>query len=159
MMDTQSSGNNRMPYRRRSPGLPAASTFARVAAALDAFCAGEQVPPSVAWRLRVALDELVANIVSHGAPGGRLPAVDLALRRDGDHVEIVLADDGPAFDPVASPDPDLTLPLEARQPGGLGIALVKALVDEVRYERREGNVVTLRVRIDPADSATDPGTA
>jgi serine/threonine-protein kinase RsbW len=157
MMDAESN-EIRMPQspRPRSPGSPAASTVARIAAALDAFCATEQVPPAVAWRLRVALDELLANIVSHGAAGGRQPAVDVALRREGDAVELVLTDDGPAFDPLAGPAPDLTLPLEARQPGGLGIALVKALMDEVRYERRGGNVVTLRARFDTAH-ASEPG--
>jgi serine/threonine-protein kinase RsbW len=154
MMDAESKGDW-MPQRRRPAGSPEAATFTRVAAALDAFCAAEGVPPSVAWRLRVALDEVLANVLSHGGTGGRLPTLEVSLRRDADRVEIVVTDDGPAFDPLASPAPDVTLPLEARQPGGLGIALVRALIDEVHYERRDGNVLTLRARLGAAPA--EPG--
>jgi anti-sigma regulatory factor (Ser/Thr protein kinase) len=72
------------------------------------------------------------------------------FHREGPLVEVTVADDGPAFDPLARPDPVVTEPLERRQPGGLGIALVKALMDEVRYERTTRNVLTMRKRIEPA---------
>jgi anti-sigma regulatory factor (Ser/Thr protein kinase) len=126
----------------------------QVADALDAFCAAERVPDDVGWRLRVALDEIVANIVAHGA-GALQAGLDVWFDRQGPIVEITVADDGPAFDPLSRPEPDLSLPLESRQPGGLGIALVKALMDEVRYERTTRNVLTLRKRI----PAPPPGGA
>lgn len=132
------------PYRSLS-----AAAVTRVAGALDAFCATERLPPDVAWRLRVALDEIVGNITTHGAVAGRPPAIEVTFRRDGTRVQVTIADDGPAFDPLARVDPDVTLPLEARQPGGLGIALVKSLMDDVRYERTERNVLTLVKRIGP----------
>jgi serine/threonine-protein kinase RsbW len=86
------------------------------------------------WPLRVALDEIVSNIVIHGGVA-RPPRIDVGFRRVDDGVEVTITDDGPPFDPMARPEPDVTLPIEARQPGGLGIALVKSLVDRVRYER------------------------
>lgn len=122
--------------------------------ALDAFCDAEGLPADVAWRLRVALDEIVANIVAYGttspraAGGDGAPALDVWFRRDGPLVELTVADDGPAFDPLGRPDPVVTLPLEQRQPGGLGIALVKAMMDDVRYERTTRNVLTMRKRMD-----------
>jgi serine/threonine-protein kinase RsbW len=119
-----------------------------VAEALDAFCLAEQVPPDVRWRLQVALDEVVANVVSHGAPADGAGALDVWFRRDGSIVEITVADDGPAFNPLERPARDLGRPLEAIQPGGLGIVLVRALMDEVRYERDGRNRLTLRKRID-----------
>ncbi len=135
-----------MPHARRAP--PSTAALARFAGALDAFCAAEGLPADVAWRLRVAVDEVVANILSHGGSLAGPPEIEVAFRRDGADVLVVVSDDGPAFDPLARPDPDVTLPLDARQPGGLGIALVKSLMDEVTYERTTRNVLTLRKRID-----------
>lgn len=125
----------------------------QVAAALDAFCEHERLPQEVAWRLRVALDEIVANVVSYGAPAGGGAGLDVWFRREGPLVEVTVADDGPPFNPLDRPAPDVTSPLEARQPGGLGIALVRALMDDVGYERTSRNILTLKKRIDghPAD--------
>ncbi len=117
---------------------------------MDGFCAAERLPAHVAWRLRVAIDEIVANIVAYGSPGVQSAALDVWFRRVGDMVEITVEDDGPAFDPLARADPDVSLPLESRQPGGLGITLVKSLMDDVRYERTSRNVLTIRKRIDSA---------
>jgi serine/threonine-protein kinase RsbW len=123
----------------------------RVAEALDAFCADEQLPQEVAWRLRVALDEVVANVVAYGRPPtSDAGTLDVWFRRDGPVVEITVADDGPPFDPLERPAPDVTLPLEARQPGGLGIALVKSLMDDVSYRRTTRNVLTIRKNIGTA---------
>ncbi len=143
-----------MPEPRRAP--PSAAAVLRATGALDEFCAAERLPADVVWRLRVALDEILANIVSYGHTAGRALDIQVTFRRDGGQVHITVADDGPAFDPLARPDPDVTLSLEARQPGGLGIVLVKSLMDDVRYERTTRNVLTLTKRIgadgDPGDS-------
>lgn len=119
---------------------------AEVVEVLDAFCAAERVPDEVAWRLRVALDEIVANIVTHGQPSSqaRELGMDLWFRVEPGAVEITVADDGPAFNPLLQPEPDLTLPLRARQPGGVGITLVKSLMDRVDYEWTDRNVLTIR---------------
>ena len=128
----------------KRPGTsPSAAAVARVAGAFDAFCGAERIPADVAWRLRLAIDEIVANIASHGAKVGVPPAIDVTFHREGSRVHVMIADDGPAFDPLVRPDPDTALPLEAREPGGLGIALVKSLMDEVRNERTTRNVLTL----------------
>ena len=136
-----------MPAGRHAHFAAAAASVRQVADALDTFCAGERLPREASWQLQVALDEIVANLVNHAAGGGRTPGFDVWFRRDGDAVEITVADDGPAFDPLARPDPDVTAPLEARQPGGLGIMLVKSLMDDVRYERTTRNLLTIRKRI------------
>jgi serine/threonine-protein kinase RsbW len=145
-----------MPAGRHTHVSPAAPAVGQVAGALDAFCAAERLPEHLAWRLRVVLDEIVANIVAYGARGAA-PGLDVWFRREGDLVEVTVADDGPAFDPLARPDPDVTLPLEARQPGGLGIALVKSLMDEVCYERTTRNVLTIRKRIDAGPAGGGAG--
>jgi serine/threonine-protein kinase RsbW len=149
MMDARN--RRSMPDPSRAHVAAVASAASEIAGALDAFCASERLPDETAWRLRVVLDEIVANILSYAGAGR---TIDVSFRRDGDGVEIVVADDGPGFNPLTYPEPDVTSPLETRRPGGVGIALVKSLMDSVRYERRAGNVLTLFKRIE----STAPGS-
>jgi serine/threonine-protein kinase RsbW len=152
-----------MPAGRHTHAVIGSPALRRVTETLDAFCREERVPADVAWRLRVALDEIVANIVAYGAGGVPEAAIDVWFQRSADAVEVTIADDGPPFDPLARPSPDTTLPLEARQPGGLGIALVRSLMDEVRYARTSRNVLTIRKHIDAypnvGGAATDADSA
>ena len=146
-----------MPHPDRTRPPAASAIPAGIAHAFDAFCAAERVPDDVAWRIRVVLDELVSNILAHGTSGGAVPTIDVTFRRDAASVSAVIADDGPPFNPLARPDPSLTLPLDARTPGGLGIVLVKTLMDVVTYERTTQNVVTVSKSIGPPDSPDGPG--
>ena len=145
-----------MPAGRHARFDADAAAVRDAAAALDAFSASEGLPRETVWPLQVSLDEIVANIVSHAAVGRTVAGFDVWFRRDGESIEIVVADDGPPFDPLARASPDVTAPLEARQPGGLGIMLVKSLMDDVRYERTTRNVLTIRKRINSGDA---PGGA
>jgi serine/threonine-protein kinase RsbW len=111
--------------------------------ALEAFCAAESLPRGVAWRLQVAVDEVLSNILRHG--GGT--AIEISFRREANIAEITVEDDGAPFDPANWPAPDVQSSLEARRPGGLGIALVKGLIEDIDYRRGERNVLTLRTRI------------
>ena len=119
----------------------------QIADALDAFCRDARVPEDIAWRLRVAVDEIVANVVAYAAAGPTPPDIDVEFCREADRVEITIADTGVPFDPLRSPAPDTTAPLAKRQPGGLGIMLVKSLMDEVLYTHTTRDVVTLRKRL------------
>ncbi|MDQ3421306.1 MAG: ATP-binding protein [Acidobacteriota bacterium] len=151
-MDRQFAGRHAQIEHQRA-------ATAQVVEALDAFCNAEQIPDEVAWRLRVVLDEIVANIVTHGraAAAGSQPAMDVWFRAESDAVEVTVADNGPAFNLLLHPEPDTSLPLESRQPGGLGITLIKSLMDEVRYERTDRNILTIRKGLRPA-AATHHGT-
>jgi anti-sigma regulatory factor (Ser/Thr protein kinase) len=105
--------------------------------AVEHWCQEAGIPAPVRRRLLTALDEVLSNVVRHGdrgAPG----TIGVALAAEAGIVLVGVTDDGPAFDPLAMPAPDTSAPLEARKVGGLGIALVRALADDVRYERRGG---------------------
>lgn len=96
-------------------------------------------------RLELAVEEWVVNLCRHAYPGGEGP-IDVAVLEGRDNLTVEIADYGPPFDPTASPEPDVNAPLAEREPGGLGLLLMRRMTDEVRY-RRDGprNVVTLRV--------------
>lgn len=92
--------------------------------------------------LHLVLDELVINIVRHGYGETNDGTIQVRLERSGDTLTVVLKDGAPAFDPTRVPEPDLDQPLELRPVGGLGIHIVRSLVDAMTY-RREGNANVL----------------
>lgn len=102
------------------------------------------LPMGAAAKLGLMLDELLTNVAMHGYgnQGGPVSVqVDLLAP---DSVQVVLRDQGPAFDPTGMPEPDLELALEDRKVGGLGVHFVRRLAQRFSY-RRDGdcNEVTL----------------
>ncbi len=92
-------------------------------------------------RLELAVEEALVNVFHYAYAGQNHPGV----AEEGLTVEII--DEGPPFDPLARPDPDTTLELDQRQPGGLGIFMIQKLTDEVRYRRDNSqNVLMIRMR-------------
>lgn len=117
-------------------------------AAFAGFAEAHALPVGVRRTMNVALDELLANELSYGTAGRHAGSVTLAMELDQDCVTITLSSDGPPFDPFGQAVPDTTLPVNERPVGGLGLHLVRELMDEVRYERRNGqNVVVLVKRL------------
>ncbi len=132
------------PSETRRVSVPGTDAGIRtVLDTLGAFLAEHGLSKAVSWPVEVSLDEVLANVVRHGLEGrGATATVDVELRfdpRDDPAVcEVVVIDDGPPFDPLAAPAPDTSLGVEDRPIGGLGIALVRKLMDEVDYQRRDG---------------------
>jgi len=91
-----------------------------------------------------AVDEAASNIILHGyehEPG----IIEIDVLREKDALVVHLRDEAPPFDPTKSPMPDVTLPLEERPLGGMGIYFMRKLMDEVRHRSRPkgGNELTL----------------
>lgn len=97
----------------------------------------QRVPPAIAAQLMIVFDEVISNVFSYGSDG-REPAVCVQIDVRENSVVAVIADDGDAFDPLSQPEPDTTLSVEDRALGGLGIHIVRKLMDEVVYSRNEG---------------------
>jgi len=107
---------------------------------LDTFAAENGLARDFVWPFQVALDELLSNLVRHGGLAAAAPArVEVYLRLAGGSLEMVVEDDAPAFNPLLAPTPDTTSRLEERAPGGLGIALVRQLMDVMEYTRTGGH--------------------
>ena len=106
-------------------------------------------PLKAQMQLDVAVEELFVNIASYAyAPGTGPAALRVDVAEEGRVVAVTFVDQGVPYDPLAKPDPDITLSAEERQPGGLGIFMVKRSMDDMAY-RREGdsNVLTIRKRL------------
>jgi len=110
-------------------------------------------PARLAEDLELAVDELIMNIIEHGYRG-QPGEIDIQIKRQGAEIIVVIRDQAPPFDPTRLPIPDLSLPLEQRPIGGLGIFLARRQVDTMIYHRtRRGvNKLVLVKKIPPAHS-------
>ena len=94
---------------------------------------------------------MLVNIISYGYPDGEEHLIDLHVVAGEDELVITLSDDGIPFDPFNREEPDTGLSVEERPIGGLGVHLVKNLMDNCHYERRgEHNVVQLSKSFTPS---------
>jgi len=131
---------------------------AKANAAFAEFAEAHALPGPVRRSVHVALDELLTNTVAHGFAGrtGGEVSVEVELRTD--QVSVTLTDDGTPFDPFGRAAPDTALSVEQRRIGGLGIHLVRRMMDEVSYHRRaDRNVVVLAKRLTAGMSAGHRG--
>ena len=98
--------------------------------------------------LNLALEEAVVNVMTYAYPKGTLGTVQIDAEANDQRLKLVITDQGSPFDPTAKEDADITLSVEDRPIGGLGIFLVRQLMDSINYERVNGsNVLTLRKKL------------
>ena len=117
---------------------------ARVGAAFAEFAGAQALPVSIRRNIHVALDELLTNTIRHGFAGRQGGAVTIEAEVRPDRVCVTLTDDGTPFNPLGLAAPDTALPAEERPQGGLGVHLVRGLMDEVSYQRRnDRNVIVV----------------
>ncbi|MGQ9548452.1 MAG: ATP-binding protein [Roseiflexus sp.] len=104
-----------------------------------------------AWQVELAVDEAATNIIQHGYDPDRPGIIELTWRIEGNSLVITLRDYGRRFNPDDVPPPDVSSPLEERQPGGLGLYLMNRLMDQVRFDfdDNNGNLLTMMKRIQP----------
>jgi len=111
---------------------------------VEEFGEKNYLPPETIFDISLSLDELVTNIVSYGFKQGEKSKISIEIAITEDEVAIELIDNGIEFDPTKSVDPDITLPIEERKIGGLGIFFVKQKMDDILYERKNNqNVIKL----------------
>ena len=111
----------------------------------------QEVPQLSAFvdeQLNLAIEEAVVNVMTYAYPEGTKGYVDISAHSDNSGLTFVISDSGKPFDPTTKGDVDTTLPAEERSIGGLGIHLVKQLMDNIQYEYKDGhNVLTLKKKI------------
>jgi len=119
---------------------------ARVIDRVETFCAEEDIVPQQCLRFGLALDELITNILSYGLVGRDDGVITLTVEHRDGALQAELADNGPEFDPFASEIHAPSGPVEDREVGGLGIALIRAVMDRLDY-RREGGFNRLKMEM------------
>ena len=121
----------------------------KVLAFVDGILESLDCPMKTQMQIDVAVEELYVNIASYAyAPAAGPVTIRVDVAPDRHTVEITFIDSGVPYDPLQKPDPDVTLPSEERQIGGLGIFMVKKSMDDMRYSYVDGqNRLTISKRI------------
>ena len=104
--------------------------------------------PDIVFNLNLVLEEAVVNVINYAYPKEEHQYIYLSATMKDESIVLVLTDTGKEFDPTAAPEADITLSADERQIGGLGIFLIRQIMNEVKYERIEGkNVLTLEKKL------------
>ena len=107
-----------------------------------------EVPSRTLYAVNLALDEIVTNVVLYGFENAEGQEVLIHIFTADGELDASVTDGGREFNPVTVPLPNLSATLAERDIGGLGIHLVRSLMDHVTYERVDGrNILTMRKRI------------
>ena len=104
--------------------------------------------PDVVFNVNLVLEEAIVNVINYAYPKEKHESIYLSAQLHEGSIVFVLTDTGMQFDPTKAPEADITLSLEDRPIGGLGIFLIRQIMNEVSYERIDGkNVLTLSKKL------------
>jgi anti-sigma regulatory factor (Ser/Thr protein kinase) len=110
---------------------------------VSACAKGQDFDQKKIQEIELAVEEALVNIFNYAYPDGP-GEVEVNCRADQDHFAIEIIDSGIPFNMTSLPDPDLAADVDERRIGGLGIFLIKRVVDEVKYCREAGrNILSL----------------
>ncbi len=130
------------------------SEISRLTKEFNNFAKNNNVPKGISGKINLVFDELINNIVSYAYTDDDEHHIEIKVELSSDRLTISVIDDGVPFNPFQLKSPDTSLALEDREIGGLGIHLVKNVMDKVVYNRGiNKNVVTLVKHLD-ANSKT-----
>ncbi|OGV42469.1 MAG: hypothetical protein A2X46_11375 [Lentisphaerae bacterium GWF2_57_35] len=118
-----------------------------LAASVNQFTEEHHVAPDQAYKLSLALEEMVSNVIKYGFDDADEHDINVAVALETDLIHLRIEDDGHEFNPLTLPAPDTEKPIAEREIGGLGIHLVKNMCDDIRYTRIEGrNILEIYIR-------------
>ena len=112
-----------------------AQEISRVAEFMEGVCDELQLDMHLTMKLQLAIEEMVVNVISYAYPEGTSAEITLTAESDDRELAFVLSDTGKPFDPTAKDDPDLDVDPMDREQGGMGILIVKNIMNEVSYQR------------------------
>ncbi len=121
--------------------------LSHIIAAVEDMAERENWPPELVFRVQLAIEEVVLNVMDYGYDDG-IHEFDVIITSEADFLTIEVVDSGRPFDPLHDATiPDLEASVEERKVGGLGIHLVRTMMDQVNYRRDQGrNHLTLVAR-------------
>ena len=125
----------------------------RVNSLFESFATQHDISGRLRYHLLVSIEEILTNIIKYGFDEEGVHPIHITFRRVEEQIEMEFEDRGREFNPLDIGEPDLDIPLEERKLGGLGIHLVKKMVDEAKY-RREGDRNILLLRKDKNSTAS-----
>jgi anti-sigma regulatory factor (Ser/Thr protein kinase) len=123
---------------------------------LEEFGRREGLPPRMIFEVNLALDEILTNVISYGYEPGETHGIVVELTLLPQTLRVEVEDDGRPFNPIDVPEPDFDKPVAERPIGGLGVHLVRQVMDKVEYRRVEGrNRLTMTKSTTPTSPTGD----
>ena len=120
----------------------------RVREFMENICDELQLDMHVAMKLQVAMEEMVTNVIFYAYPEGTSADITLSAESDDKELTFVLSDTGKPFDPTAKEDADIEANPMDREQGGMGILIVKNIMNEVSYQRLgDTNQLTMKKKL------------
>ena len=117
----------------------------RVNSIFESFATQHDIGGKLRYHLLVSIEEILTNIIKYGFDEQGVHPIHITFRNDSGAIEMEFEDRGREFNPLEVGEPDLDTPIEDRQLGGLGIHLVKNMVDVAQYRRvGDRNILLLR---------------
>ena len=119
--------------------------LSQVISFIDEILEANDCPIKIQFQIDVAVEEIFVNIANYAyAPGEGDAEIDAEVLPGSRNLRVTFKDSGMPYDPLKKQDPDVTLGIEDRQIGGLGIYMVKKSMDKVDYEYKDGqNILTI----------------
>ena len=115
---------------------------------IDGFCEEKGISMEISMSLNLAIEEAVVNVMNYAYPEGTVGHVDIEVDADKESITFVISDTGKPFDPTKKEDVDITLPAEKRKIGGLGIHLIRRIMDDIDYQYTDKkNILTLKKKL------------
>lgn len=117
---------------------------------LDVLADSWELETAFVMSMNLVLEEAFTNIVNYAYDDDLSHTIIIDFSKLNDVFTIEITDDGKAYDPTLAAEPDIQLPAESRGIGGLGIFLIRKMMDEVQYTRSEGkNILQLKKKLTP----------
>ena len=111
---------------------------------VDEACETAGLNMATSMKLNLAIEEAVVNVMNYAYPQGTIGDINIEVQVDNNQLEFIISDSGTPFDPTTKAEVDTTLSAEERPIGGLGIHLVRNIMDSINYERVNGkNILAL----------------
>ena len=111
---------------------------------VDEVCEAAGIDMATSMKLNLAIEEAVVNVMNYAYPLGTIGDINIEVQVDNNQLEFIISDTGTPFDPTTKAEVDTTLSAEERPIGGLGIHLVRNIMDSINYERANGkNILAL----------------
>ena len=124
------------------------SEIERLARIVDDFGRRHQIEAQIIYNMKLALDEILTNIISYAYDDAKEHIIVIRLSLDQEKWTVEVEDDGRPFNPLNAPEPDTKQLLGERPIGGLGIHLVRKLIDELEYRRlNDRNILVMRLKV------------
>lgn len=118
----------------------------RLAGLVRDFGRENRLSEDLVWEIRLVLEEIVTNIISYGYEDRVGHAINVNIVNTDQAITLKIRDDARPFNLLEQPVPDLEIPIEDRGVGGMGIHIVREIMDEIDYKREDDSNLLVMTR-------------